>query len=44
LSYLREKKIIKKNYKKIICRDYRDLNKIIQKDMVLLEEGMKCLY
>ena len=37
-------KIVKKNYKKIICRDYRDLNKIIQKDMVLLEEGMKCLY
>ena len=37
-------KIVKKNYKKIICHDYRDLNKIIQKDMVLLEEGMKCLY
>ena len=34
-------KIVKKNYKKIICHDYRDLNKIIQKDMVLLEEGMK---
>ena len=34
-------KIVKKNYKKIICHDYRDLNKIIQKDMVLLGEGMK---
>ena len=34
-------KIIKRNYKKIICHDYRDLNKIIQKDMVLLGEGMK---
>ena len=34
-------KIVKRNYKKIICHDYRDLNKIIQKDMVLLGEGMK---